>query len=211
MAIVVGRIVLSRFGSNTWILGASEHASEVAVVDPGGDPAPLLEQLERDGAKVTGILVTHADLDHVEGLAALVEATGADVWAPAVEADLLRQGVARGRGASIGAHEPEHEVDDGDIVEVAGMTLEVAGVPGHSEGHIAFCGDGKLFSGDVLFEGSVGRVDLEGGDWETLLASIKRLIDRYGPEAVVYPGHGDPTTLGRELATNPFLGELRSR
>ena len=110
----------------------------------------------------------------------------------------------------MGAHEPEHEVDDGDTVEVAGMSFEVAGVPGHSAGHVAFCADGKIFSGDVLFEGSVGRVDLAGGDWETLLASIKRLIDRYGPDAVVYPGHGDPTTLGRELATNPFLGELRA-
>ena len=210
MTIFVGRIVLSGFGSNTWILGASEHASEVAVVDPGGDPAPLLEQLERDGTTVAGILVTHTDVDHVEGLAALVGATGAEVWAPAVEAGLLRQGVARGGYAPIGAHDPEHEVDDGDTVEVAGMTLEVAGVPGHSQGHIAFVGDGKLFSGDVLFEGSVGRVDLEGGDWETLLASIKRLIDRYGPEAIVYPGHGEPTTLGRERATNPFLDELRS-
>jgi glyoxylase-like metal-dependent hydrolase (beta-lactamase superfamily II) len=210
VTIFVGRIVLSRFGSNTWILGASEGASEVAVVDPGGDPAPLLEQLEQDGTKVGGILVTHTDLDHVEGLAALVEATGADVWAPAGEADLLREGFARGRYAPVGAHEPEHEVDDGDTVEVAGMSFEVAGVPGHSEGHIAFCADGKVFSGDVLFEGSVGRVDLEGGDWETLLASIKRLIDRYGPDAVVYPGHGDPTTLGRELATNPFLGDLRA-
>jgi glyoxylase-like metal-dependent hydrolase (beta-lactamase superfamily II) len=207
VAIFVGRIVLSRFGSNTWLLGASEDASELAVVDPGGDPAPLLEQL--DGRRVTGILVTHTDLDHVEGVADLVEATGAKVWAPTREAELLRQGFARGRYAPIGANDPDHEVDDGDTVEVAGMTFEVAGVPGHSEGHIAFIADGKIFSGDVLFEGSVGRVDLEGGDWETLLASIKRLIDRYGPDAVVYPGHGDPTTLGRELATNPFLGELR--
>ena len=134
MTIFVGRIVLSRFGSNTWILGASEGASEVAVVDPGGDPAPLLEQLEQDGTKVGGILVTHTDLDHVEGLAALVEATGADVWAPAGEADLLREGFARGRYAPVGAHEPEHEVDDGDTVEVAGMSFEVAGVPGHSRG-----------------------------------------------------------------------------
>ena len=86
-----------------------------------------------------------------------------------------------------------------------------SGVPGHSAGHVAFCADGKIFSGDLLFEGSVGRVDLPGGDWETLLASIKRLVDRYGPDAVVYPGHGEPTTLGRELATNPFLGELRAR
>ena len=106
-------------------------------------------------------------------------------------------------------HEPEHDVEDGDRITVAGIEFEVAGVPGHSSGHVAFDADGALFSGDLLFEGSVGRVDLEGGDWSTLLASITRLLERSGPDTVVYSGHGEPTTLGRELATNPFLAELR--
>jgi glyoxylase-like metal-dependent hydrolase (beta-lactamase superfamily II) len=95
------------------------------------------------------------------------------------------------------------------VISVGGIELEVVGIPGHSADHVAFAADGAIFSGDLVFEGSVGRVDLPGGDWETLLASIRRLVERYGPDAVVYPGHGAPTTLGREVETNPFLGELR--
>jgi glyoxylase-like metal-dependent hydrolase (beta-lactamase superfamily II) len=83
-------------------------------------------------------------------------------------------------------------------------------VPGHSAGHIAFYADGALFSGDVVFAGSVGRVDLPGGDWDTLLDSIRGLVDRFDPDTIVYPGHGPATTLGRELETNPFLRDLRA-
>jgi len=112
-------------------------------------------------------------------------------------------------GGSVPASLPEHLVDDGDVVKSAGLELEVAGIAGHSPGHVGFFVDGAIFEGDLLFEGSVGRVDLPGGDWHTLLDSVRRLLDRYGPDTVVYPGHGDPTTLGRDLVTNPFLGELR--
>ena len=91
-----------------------------------------------------------------------------------------------------------------------GMQASVVDVPGHSAGHVAYHADGSLFSGDLLFERSVGRVDLVGGDWEQLLGSVQALLDRFGPDATVYPGHGGPTTLGRELASNPFLHELRS-
>ena len=93
---------------------------------------------------------------------------------------------------------------------MAGLAIEVISTPGHSPGHVTYAipAAGALFSGDVLFQGSVGRVDLPGGDWPTLLASIERLIDSFPPEATVYPGHMGITTLGRERATNPFLREL---
>ena len=91
-----------------------------------------------------------------------------------------------------------------------GLVFDVIDVPGHSAGHVAYHVDGKLFSGDLLFEQSVGRVDLPGGDWQALLDSIRGLLDRFGPETEVYPGHGPITTLGRELETNPFLHELRA-
>ena len=106
-------------------------------------------------------------------------------------------------------HDPAHIVAGGDAIDVAGITFEVVDVPGHSSGHVAFHSDGALFSGDVLFAGSVGRVDLPGGDWGTLLESIRTLLDRFGPDTVVHPGHGGATTLGRELETNPFLRDLR--
>ncbi len=197
------------YGSNTYVLRASDDAHEAAVVDPGGDPAPLLENLGDRGIAVGAILVTHADVDHIAGVAALAAATGAPVWIPAGEAHHLRQGETRG-GMAVAAHDAEHDVRDGDRVTAAGIDFEVAGVPGHSVDHVAFVTGDEIFSGDLLFAGSVGRVDLPGGDWDNLLASVKGLLDRFGSDAVVYPGHGSPTTLGRELASNPFLGELRS-
>jgi glyoxylase-like metal-dependent hydrolase (beta-lactamase superfamily II) len=175
------------------------------VIDPGGDPSLLGD----DGVETAAILVTHADVDHIAGVADLAEWSGADVWMPVGEADALRNGVTRG-GARMRPYEPEHLVKGGDVVDVAGLAFEVVDVPGHSAGHVAYYHDGRLFSGDLLFEQSVGRVDLAGGDWQTLLDSVQSLIDRYGPDTEVYPGHGSITTLGRELETNPFLRELRT-
>jgi hydroxyacylglutathione hydrolase len=101
-------------------------------------------------------------------------------------------------------------LEGGEKLEVAGISFEAALVPGHSPGHLAYHADGCLFSGDVLFAGSVGRTDLPFGDWDTLLDSIRSLVERYPPDTVVYSGHGPPTTLGAELARNPFLAELRT-
>jgi glyoxylase-like metal-dependent hydrolase (beta-lactamase superfamily II) len=205
---VVDRFVLSAYESNCYVVRTDRSASEAVVIDPGGDPSGLRLELARMGARTAGILVTHTDVDHVAGVAELAEGTGAEVWAPAGELDALRAGVSRG-GAIVKAYEPEHAVAEGDAISVAGLDFEVVGVPGHSAGHVAFVTGGTIFSGDLLFAGSVGRVDLPGGDWDTLLESVRRLVDRYGRDAVVYPGHGPETTLGRELDTNPFLRELR--
>jgi glyoxylase-like metal-dependent hydrolase (beta-lactamase superfamily II) len=201
---LVDRFILDRvFFSNCWVVCA-DKSSPAAVVDPGGDPAELLES----GIAVGGILITHGDIDHIGGVAALAAATGAEVWMPAGEVESLRSGRTRG-GLEVTPYDPEHEVRGGDELTVGGIRFEVVDVPGHSAGHVAFFAEGNLFSGDLLFERSVGRVDLEGGDWESLLDSVRRLVDRYGLDTVVYPGHGDPTTLGRELELNPFLGALR--
>jgi glyoxylase-like metal-dependent hydrolase (beta-lactamase superfamily II) len=108
------------------------------------------------------------------------------------------------------AHTPDHLLDGGETVDVAGLSFECVAIPGHSPAHLAFFVPGHLFSGDLLFAGSVGRVDLPGGDWDTLLDSVRALADRYPPETIVYPGHGSQTTLGAELARNPFLTELRA-
>jgi glyoxylase-like metal-dependent hydrolase (beta-lactamase superfamily II) len=205
MTVAVSQVINPQYGQNCYVVRASEHAADGVVVDPGGDPAPILEL----GVTVAAILVTHTDIDHVLGVADLHAATAAEVWVPAGEADVLRTGAARA-GGGVPPHEPEHLVADGDVVRAAGLELEVVGIPGHSVDHVAYCVDGALFSGDLLFASSVGRVDLPGGDWETLIASIRRLLDRFGPDAVVFPGHGAPTTLGRELESNPFLGELRA-
>jgi hydroxyacylglutathione hydrolase len=207
--VVVDRVVLSpQFGSNCYLARASEEAGEAVAIDPGGEPGPVVAELGRLGANLAGILVTHTDVDHVAGLGALAAATGAEAWVPAREAEFVRTGMTR--SGPVAAHDPAHLVEDGDSLELAGIQFDVVAVPGHSVDHVAFCVEGKLFAGDLLFHGSVGRVDFPGGDWERLLASIGRLLDRFGPDAVVYPGHGEPTTLGRELTSNPFLGELRA-
>jgi len=209
MPLAVSRVVTPQFGENAYVVRASDESLEAVVVDPGGEPGPILAVLERDGATLAAILVTHTDIDHIMGVADLHLATGAEVWVPAGEADVLRTGTTRA-GGGVSPHDPEHLVADGDVVRAAGLALDVVGIPGHSADHVAFCTDGSLFSGDLLFASSVGRVDLPGGDWTTLVESIRRLLDRYGRDAVVYPGHGDSTTLGVELESNPFLGELRA-
>jgi hydroxyacylglutathione hydrolase len=209
MPLVVDRFTMGAFQSNCYMIRTDRGAAEAAVVDPGDDATPLRLELARMGARAAGILVTHTDVDHIGGVADLADGTGAEVWAPAGEAEALRTGQTRGT-YRVAPHDPAHVVSGGDTITVAGIDFEVVDVPGHSPGHVAFHSDGDLFSGDVLFAGSVGRYDLPGGDWDVLLGSIRTLIDRFGPDAVVYPGHGPPTTLGRELQSNPFLRELRA-
>jgi glyoxylase-like metal-dependent hydrolase (beta-lactamase superfamily II) len=209
MPLVVDSLVLGPFQSNCYVVRVERGATEAAVIDPGDDPTPLRLELARMGAGTGGILVTHSDVDHIGGVAALAEGTGAEVWAPAGEVEALREGRTRS-GMRVTPHEPAHTVTGGDEVAVAGMTFEVVDIPGHSAGHVGFFADGELFSGDLLFAGSVGRVDLAGGHWETLLASVRMLLERFPEDTIVRPGHGPATTLGGELQTNPFLRELRS-
>jgi hydroxyacylglutathione hydrolase len=209
MPLAVDTFVMEPFRSNCYVVRSERGASEAAIVDPGGDPTELRLELARMGTKPGGILVTHTDIDHVGGVAALAEGTGAEVWAPADEVEDLRLGTTRG-GATVAPHDPAHTVSGGDQITVAGIAFDVVDVPGHSRGHVAFHSGGDLFAGDLLFAGSVGRYDLPGGDWETLVNSLRALYARFSPDTVVYPGHGPATTLGHELQTNPFLSELRS-
>lgn len=209
MPLAVDSFVMGPFGSNCYVVRSERGAAEAVVVDPGDDPTSLRLELARMGTSVAGLLVTHTDVDHIGGVAALVDGTGAEVWAPAGEVDALRAGETRG-GFRVGAHDPAHVVSGGDTIAIAGIDFDVVDVPGHSHGHVAFHAQGELFSGDLLFAGSVGRVDLDGGDWDTLLDSVRALLDRYPEDTLVRPGHGPATTLGDELKTNPFLRDLRA-
>jgi glyoxylase-like metal-dependent hydrolase (beta-lactamase superfamily II) len=209
MPLAVDSYVMGPARSNCYVVRTERGAAAAAILDPGDDPTDLRLELARMGTTVGGILVTHTDFDHIGGVAALADGTGAEVWAPAGEAEALRSGTARG-GIPVAAHDPAHTVSGGDEITVAGIAFEVVDIPGHTHGHIAFHHEGELFVGDLLFAGSVGRVDVPGGDWETLLDSLRSLFDRFPAETIVYPGHGPATTLGRELQSNPFLGELRA-
>jgi glyoxylase-like metal-dependent hydrolase (beta-lactamase superfamily II) len=209
VALAVDTYPLGPFQANCYVVRTDRGASEAVVIDPGADAAQLRLELARLGVSCAAILVTHTDVDHIGAVADLADGTGAEVWAPAGEVESLREGVTRG-GMRVPPHDPAHTVTGGDTLTAGGIEFEVVDVPGHSSGHVAFHADGCLFGGDLLFAGSVGRVDLPGGDWDALLASVRTLLERYPGETVVYPGHGPATTLGAERERNPFLAELRA-
>jgi hydroxyacylglutathione hydrolase len=210
MAPVVDIYALGPTQTNCYVIRADRGATEAIVVDPGYQEPQLRIDLARIGARCAAILVTHSHWDHIGGIAWLAEASSAPVYMPEREAAVLENPQAFFPEQPIRPYSPDVRVDDGDSVDVAGVTFDVVEVAGHSPGHVAYATDGMLFSGDVLFAGGVGRTDLPFADWDTLVESIRTLFDRFPPETVVYPGHGPPTTLGAERARNPFLGELRA-
>jgi glyoxylase-like metal-dependent hydrolase (beta-lactamase superfamily II) len=211
MALAVDQLSLGQIGTNCYLVRADQAATEAVVVDPGAEAAEIRLSLARLGATCAAILLTHSHYDHFGALADLAEGTGAPVWLPEGELDLFRQPSDFFPGIPIRAFGAEATLlAGGETVEAAGISFQVRHVPGHSPGHLSYYAESCLFSGDVLFAGSVGRTDLPFGDWDTLLESIRLLTDAYPPETIVYSGHGPPTTLGDELARNPFLAELRT-
>jgi hydroxyacylglutathione hydrolase len=210
VSLVVDRHELGPVATNCYIVRPEPGAPQAAVLDPGGDASMLRAELEAMGAECGAILITHSHWDHLGAVADLAESTGASVYMPAVEAPVLARPDAFYPDVAIRPYRADVLVEGGETVEVAGIPFETVSVPGHSPGHVAYYAERALFSGDVLFAGSVGRTDIPFGDWDALVDSIRALVARYAPETVVYPGHGPETTLGAELARNPFLAELRA-
>jgi len=211
VSLAVDSYQLGPAGTNCYVVRAERGAPEAVVVDPGADAARLRLELAGFGTRCAAILITHGHWDHLGGVADLAEGTGAPVHMAEDERTLLEDiNSFVPTGVHLRPYTPDVLLQGDETLELAGVTFETLRVPGHSPAHLAYHADGCLFSGDVLFAGSVGRVDLPGADWDTLLASIRTLADRYPPETVVYSGHGRETTLGAELAANPFLTELRA-
>jgi glyoxylase-like metal-dependent hydrolase (beta-lactamase superfamily II) len=190
-----------------------EGSDKLLVVDPGEEAERILAAVQETGAEVEAILITHCHFDHIGAVAPVAAATGAPVYCPRIEqpvlADIMSYVPYPGFGP-FESYEADHTVAGGETLELAGMELDVVFTPGHSPGHVTYAvrGEDALFSGDVLFQGSVGRVDLPGGDGPTLLASIGNLVDSFPEQTVVHPGHMGTTTLGAERASNPFLTSL---
>ena len=210
MSLAVDRYELGPIGTNCYVVRADRDATEAVVIDPGGDATELRLELARLGVAVAGILLTHTHYDHIGAVADLAEASGAPVHVSEIEAPVLANPGAYYPGMPIRPYEAEVLLSGDETIELAGISFQTLPVPGHSPGHLAFYSELCLFSGDVLFAGSVGRTDLPMADWETLVESIRSLMDRFPPETTVYAGHGPPTTLSDELARNPFLAELRA-
>jgi glyoxylase-like metal-dependent hydrolase (beta-lactamase superfamily II) len=211
MTLVVDCYELGPLQTNCFVVRSERGAKRAVVVDPGGDVTQLRLELARIGARCEAILVTHGHWDHVLGVADLADATGARVYMSAAEQELIERDQDELMAPPLRAFVADVQPSGGEHYEEAGLEIEAVACPGHRNGHLAYLIDGRLFSGDVLFRGSIGRTDLPGGDWEALVETLAMLAERFPPETVLYPGHGPETTLGAELATNPFLSDLRAR
>jgi hydroxyacylglutathione hydrolase len=188
-------------------------SDRAVIVDPGDEAERILAAIDELGVTIDGILLTHTHFDHIGAVAPVAKVTGAPVWCPEIEVPVLADINSFVPWPGFGpyeSYEADHTVSGGEKLELAGMEIDVIFTPGHSPGHVTYSvpDEAAIFSGDVLFQGSVGRTDLPGGDWATLLESIRTLVDSLPPETTVHPGHMGITTLGAERATNPFLAEL---
>jgi hydroxyacylglutathione hydrolase len=206
---------------NSYIVRAGADVQSALLIDPGDEPERLQQAIDALGVRIEAILITHCHFDHIGAVAPLARATGAPVYCPQIEqpvlADVMKwvpPTLPPGFGP-FESYQAEHTLAGGEKLQLAGLDIDVIFTPGHSPGHLTYAIQSPthpaLLSGDVLFQGSVGRIDLPGGDWGTLERSIEGLIRAYPAETVVYPGHMGVTTLGRELASNPFLAEIRGR
>jgi hydroxyacylglutathione hydrolase len=190
-----------------------DGSQSALIVDPGDEAPVILNAVDELGVKIEAILVTHCHFDHIGAVAPVAEATGAPVYVSEIERPVLADIMSYVPFPGFGpyeSYEADHTLKGGEQLELAGFEIDVLFTPGHSPGHLTYSipSAQAIFSGDVLFQGSVGRVDLPGGDWETLLGSIGALVESLPEETTVYPGHMAITSLGAERRTNPFLAEL---
>ena len=212
MPLDIEMLTVGQIGENCFLF-RPQGGDRLLVIDPGEEPERILAAVEATGATVEAILLTHCHFDHIGAVTPVARATGAPVYCPEIEVPVLADIMAFVPWEGFGPYE-SYEADEvvrgGETLELAGMEIEVVFTPGHSPGHVTYAvkGEPAIFSGDVLFQGSVGRVDLPGGDGPTLLESIRTLVESLPEDTTVHPGHMGLTTLGAERASNPFLAEL---
>jgi hydroxyacylglutathione hydrolase len=190
-----------------------DGSDRALIVDPGDEADRLLGAIDELGVTLDGILLTHTHFDHVGAVAPIARATGAEVWVPEIEKPVLADIDSYVPWPEFGPFESwdaEHTLTGGERLELAGFEIDVLFTPGHSPGHVTFHvpDEQAVFSGDVLFQGSVGRTDLPGGDAQVLMETLRTFAATLPDETTVHPGHMGITTIGAERATNPFLGQF---
>jgi len=207
--LLVKRLVVGPLGTNCYVV-ASGPGAGAAIIDPGGEAEAILAEVAAEDLQVTYVINTHGHSDHVAANGRVLEATGARLVIHELDAAMLADPVAN-ISAFIGAHTTSPAADvtvtDGDTVDIDGLVLRVLHTPGHTKGSICLLGAKTLFSGDTLFAGSVGRTDLPGGSSRDMADSLAKRIAVLDNDVVVYAGHGESTTIGREKMINPFLQE----
>jgi glyoxylase-like metal-dependent hydrolase (beta-lactamase superfamily II) len=204
--VIVEKLVVGLFETNCYIVG-SESDKKGMVIDPGGKAKQILKKVEGLGLDIKLVVLTHGHIDHTGALKAVKEATGAEV---AVHSDDAKSMGKQPLGIVLGLFypappPPDRLLKEGDSIDVGDLHFEVLHTPGHSRGGICLLGEGVVFSGDTLFNHSIGRTDLPGGSYDELMTSIQTKLMTLPDNTVVYPGHGGETTIGAERSGNPYL------
>lgn len=205
----VERFQVGPLDNNLYLLTTS-GSRDAIVVDPSLESEDVLASIQSRGLAVKRILLTHAHVDHIQMVKTFQDATGAPVWLQTEDRFLYERGREQAERMGLPWHGTvpiAHWIADGEEVGVPGLSVSAIQTPGHSPGSVTFATPEGLIVGDVLFRGSVGRTDLPGGDWSTLVKSIRERLFLFPPGTPVFPGHGPLTTIGHEMKTNPFVGE----
>lgn len=207
MVVLIDSIAVGPFAANCYVVAEGE-GGKAAVVDPGGDPDAIALLIERHGLEVAAIVNTHGHADHIAANGELARLWKVPIAIHRLDAPMLTntgRNLSTALGLSITSPEASRLLEDGDILTVGSLAVEVRHTPGHTPGGVSLVVENNALTGDTLFAGSIGRTDFPGGSLQTLLRSIETRLLTLPDGAIVYPGHGPVTTIGEERSSNPFL------